>query len=900
MIFPLSESTRGNWPLLGAVLYLVFGAIWVIGTDVLLDLMPVDAGRIAAYQTGKGILFVLITASLFYLALRARRSSADAPLVESIDVAATRLGTGKMIFTVMAAGLILIAGAIVVLAYDIWSEREQTRASAERNTENLAQVIEAQTLHVFRTTGITLADINDALKLIDATGADRDRRIHTLLQQRLGSLPFVSAIFIVDKNGMRVHDSSALPANRVDLSDRLYFRSQRDDPGHALHISAPLVNRSAGERFIGISRAWTGDDGGFLGVIVAALEPERIAKLYHSIDIGNRGAVSLLLRDGTLLARVPYVESVIGTSFSDQSFLNDRLPRSEAGTFHAEGRVDALRRISSYRVVAGLPLVVVVGLSETEVLSDWLHRTKVDSFATLVFVLSVIFLVALLVAQLRQRDLLTENLGESEFRYRHLFESNPHPIWIYDLKTLKFLAVNQTAVENYGYTRADFDTMTIRDIRPGEDIPRLEQFIRQIDSERHDHSAWRHRKKDGTIIDVEIVSLPFKFGDKPARLVLASDVTDRVRTERALRDSEERLRTVTDNVPALIGYVDSELRYRYVNKVYEEWYGVPMANYIGRTMREVIGEEWYLRMRPQLEAVLAGHTVTTERRADRSIVERYARFTYAPHFGNDGKVIGFYVMAYDITERRKAEEAIHELNVELERRVLERTAQLEAANRELEAFSYSVSHDLRAPLRSIDGFSKALLEDYLPKLGDEGKDFLHRIRNASQRMGELIDDLLALSRVTRSEMARVPVDLSMIAGKITEELRRAEPQRMLEIAITSGMVANADPNLMRVLLENLLDNAWKFTSRRELAKIELGMAEKDGQKVYFVRDNGAGFNMAYADKLFGAFQRLHSAQEFAGTGIGLATVNRIVLRHGGRVWAEGEVDVGATVFFVLG
>jgi light-regulated signal transduction histidine kinase (bacteriophytochrome) len=232
--------------------------------------------------------------------------------------------------------------------------------------------------------------------------------------------------------------------------------------------------------------------------------------------------------------------------------------------------------------------------------------------------------------------------------------------------------------------------------------------------------------------------------------------------------------------------------------------------------------------------------------------------------------------------------------------VLERTAQLEAANRELEAFSYSISHDLRAPLRSIDGFSKALLEDYLAKLGDEGKDFLQRIRNASQRMGELIDDLLALARVTRSEMVRVPVDLSMIGGKIIEELRRSDPQRILEIAITPGMITNADPNLMRLLLENLLDNAWKFTSCRKLAKIELGMAEKDGQKVYFVRDNGAGFDMAYADKLFGAFQRLHSAQEFPGTGIGLATVNRIVLRHGGKAWAEGKVDAGATVFFVLG
>ena len=824
----------------------------------------------------------------------------DAPRVQSVEAAATWFGTGKMIYPVMTAGIMLIAGAIAVLAYNIWSEREQTRASAERNTQNLAQVIEVQTLHVFRAVDITLVGLNDALKLAGATGADRDSHVHALLQQRLQSLPFVGAIFIVDKNGIQVHDSGALPAQRVDLSDRPYFRVQRDDPDHGLYISSPLISRTVGKRFIGISRAWTSGDGKFLGAIVAALEPEQIEKLYQLIDIGNRGAVSLLLRDGTLLARGPHLESVIGASFADQPLFSERLPRSAAGTFRDEGRIDALRRVSSYRAVAGLPLVVVVGLDETEVLSAWLHRTQVNGLATLVFVLSVALLVASLVAQLRQRDLLTKTLGESESRYRYLFESNPHPIWIMDLKTLKFLAVNQTAVENYGYTRADFDAMTIKDIRPSEDIPRFEQTISRIDPDSDERGAWRHRKKDGTIFDVEIVSRPFKYGDKLARLVLASDITDRVRTERALRDSEERLRTVANNVPALIGYVDAALRYRYVNKVYEDWFGMPMANYIGRTMREVIGEEWYLRMRPQLESVLAGQTVTSERRADRSIVERYARFTYAPHFGNDGKVIGFYVMAYDITERRKAEDAIRELNLELERRVLERTAQLEVANRELEAFSYSVSHDLRAPLRSIDGFSKALLEDYLAKLGDEGKDFLQRIRNASQRMGELIDDLLALSRVTRSEMARVPVDLSMIGGKIIEELRRSDPQRSLEIAIIPGMITNADPNLMRLLLENLLDNAWKFTSCRKLAKIELGMAEKDGQKVYFVRDNGAGFDMAYADKLFGAFQRLHSAQEFPGTGIGLATVNRIVLRHGGKVWAEGKVDAGATVFFVLG
>src|SRR2546422_5813771 len=226
-------------------------------------------------------------------------------------------------------------------------------------------------------------------------------------------------------------------------------------------------------------------------------------------------------------------------------------------------------------------------------------------------------------------------------------------------------------------------------------------------------------------------------------------------------------------------------------------------------------------------------------------------------------------------------------------------AELLAANQELDAFAYSVSHDLRAPLRSIDGFSHGLLEDYAAQLDQAGQDSLHRVRAASQRMATLIDDLLKLARVTRAEMRTELVDLSGMARDIVAELQRATPERRVEFAITPGLEARGDPRLLRVALDNLLRNGWKYTAKQARPQGEFASTNVNGERAFLVRDNGAGFDMKYADKLFGVFQRLHSAAEFEGTGVGLATVRRIITRHGGRIWAEGAVDRGATFYFTL-
>ncbi len=362
---------------------------------------------------------------------------------------------------------------------------------------------------------------------------------------------------------------------------------------------------------------------------------------------------------------------------------------------------------------------------------------------------------------------------ESEERYRNLFENNPVPMWVYDLGTLEFLAVNDAAVFHYGYSEKEFLSMTIKDIRPPENIPALLEDVAKRSSKYEGRKVWKHQKRDGTIIDVEISSHDFVFDGKSSRLVLANDVT----------------------------------------------------------------------------------------------------------------------------ERKRAEEALSTLNETLEHRVAKRTAQLEAANKELESFSYSVSHDLRAPLRAIDGFARIFVEDYTGGLDDEGRRVLDVIRTNAQNMGILIDDLLAFSRLGRKEIESTKIDMKELAESVSRELypdAGSNPFNIDDLPPASGDIA-----LMRQVLANLFSNALKYSGKNFGADITVGSYSENGENVYFVRDQGVGFDMRYSNKLFQVFQRLHSPEEFEGTGVGLAIVHRVIQRHGGRVWAEGVVDEGATFYFSL-
>ncbi len=358
-----------------------------------------------------------------------------------------------------------------------------------------------------------------------------------------------------------------------------------------------------------------------------------------------------------------------------------------------------------------------------------------------------------------------------------------------------------------------------------------------------------------------------------------------------LRDMEQERKLLVDTISASLNEIylfDAEtFRFRFVNEGAQRNLGFPPEELLRMTPLDIEPELTPDSFRQLVEPLLRREKPrqvfeTVHRRADGS---RYPVEVHLQLFEQGGERV-FLAVIQDITQRKTAEEEIRKLNMELEQRVVERTAQLEAVNRELEAFSFSVSHDLRAPLRSIDGFSRALLEDYRDTLDETGKSYLERLLRATQTMGILIDEMLNLSRLTKTALRSERVDLTDIAQRIALSLRQNDPARSVEVVIREGLVVHGDPHLLRVVMENLFANAWKFTGKNPQARIEFGMTEQDGGNCCYIRDNGVGFDMAYSNKLFGAFQRLHRQDEFPGTGVGLATVQRIINRHGGRIWAE--------------
>ncbi len=380
---------------------------------------------------------------------------------------------------------------------------------------------------------------------------------------------------------------------------------------------------------------------------------------------------------------------------------------------------------------------------------------------------------------------------------------------------------------------------------------------------------------------------------------LAQASTRRLQAEDAVRASEAHLRGLLEAAPDAVIISDAEGRIVLVNAQAESLFGyrrdelvgqaIEMLVPIGARKRHVDHRAAY-RAKPHPRAMGIGLELSGQRKDGSQFP---VAVSLSPVRTDSGMLI--FSDIRDVTEQSRLHRRVASFN----RTLSIKNRELETVNRELEAFSYSVSHDLRAPLRAIDGFSQALIEDYSEQLDDVGRDYLGRVRAAAQRMGHLIDDLLKLSRVARSGFRRQQVDISTMARDIADELRVAEPRRQVDIQIEPNLRLWADADLMRVLLTNLLSNAWKFTGNRDAPRIEVGTQTQRRDTVFFVRDNGAGFDMRNADRLFGPFQRLHDSQEFSGTGIGLATVQRIVHRHGGRIWAESQPDEGATFYFSL-
>jgi len=493
---------------------------------------------------------------------------------------------------------------------------------------------------------------------------------------------------------------------------------------------------------------------------------------------------------------------------------------------------------------------------------------------------------------------------ESEERLHTVIESLTEGLVIADLDG-QLLHWNQSALRMHGFENLEEVLLKVADfqklfelstpdgrvldlaewplprIMAGETLNDYEVCVRS-----KDHHWERVFSYGGTIVK--------EPNGKPLAFVTVTDITERNRYEESLREQARML----DLAPVMICDLDG--RILFWNEGARQMFRWSADEALDKLSDTLLHTQFPRPVEEIKACVLSrghweGELVHFRKDGRRLVVASQ----WVLHCDQSGKPKAVLEINNDITERKLAEEEIKRLNEELERRVNERTAQLQAANNELEAFSYSVSHDLRAPLRHINGFSQALLEDYEDKLDGIGKGYLNEVREASQEMAHLIDDVLQLARVTRSEMHREPVNLSELAKGVLAELQKIDRERAVDINIQSDLAVQCDRRLMRIVLANLLGNAWKFTAQRPRAEVTFGHAKENGEKIYFVRDNGAGFDMAFASKLFRAFQRLHNRTEFEGTGIGLATVQRIINRHGGRVWAESKPNEGATFYFAL-
>ncbi|HWA09303.1 MAG TPA: PAS domain S-box protein [Opitutaceae bacterium] len=496
-------------------------------------------------------------------------------------------------------------------------------------------------------------------------------------------------------------------------------------------------------------------------------------------------------------------------------------------------------------------------------------------------------------ADITRRKLEEEARRLAEERYRTLFDYAPDGIVVADANSC-YVDVNSSACRMLGYERSELIGRHASDIvAPGE----REQVGKARDvleiGGRYQRE-WQLRRKDGSIFTAEVIATAMPDGNL---LGLIRDITERKEAE-----------VVTARLAAIVESSNDAIVGKDLAGIVTSWNSGAEAIF-GYSAREMENQSITKLIPPErqheeveiLERIRNGgsiqHFDTVRLRRDGSPID--VSVTVSPIRDGTGRVVGASKVARDISGRKRAEAEIRQLNASLEERVKERTAQLEMANRELEAFSYSVSHDLRAPLRAIDGFSQAVMEDFGPALPAEGQRQLTIIRESAQRMGELIDDLLAFSRLSRQPLGKRETDLNGLVRDVWDSLTAERQERAVEFTAGNLPPCSGDPALLRQVWFNLLSNALKYSRRRNPARIEVGASREQGRTVYFVRDNGAGFDMRYAGKLFGVFQRLHKAEDYEGTGVGLAIVQRIVNRHGGRIWAEGIPDRGATFHFTV-
>ncbi|MDO9134692.1 ATP-binding protein [Hydrogenophaga sp.] len=718
---------------------------------------------------------------------------------------------------------------------------------------------------------------------------------------------FVTHISVANADGYVIYDSLDKKETTF-IGDRAHFQAQRDAAAEdRLVIGNPVKSRIAEGWVVVVNRSIL-LDGRFVGTVQMMVSTGFIARRLGALELSEHDVVALISPDGAFIARSRDHEEAMGSSVpTHRPFLTDRTARS--GSFRTEGLVDGIARTYGWYRLNATGLVVAIGIADQAVLAPLAPAFESNRQVTAALITLMLVSGGLIIALLVHLGRKASALEASEVLRLRQFESSPLGMLVMDAATSRFVDCNEAALHIYGFPSREallgkqpLDISTPLQPDGTSSLKKGAAYVRQAQQSGAVVFEWRHQRPDGSEWDGEGHLMGFELNGRSLVQFTMQDITLRKRTEAALQESEARLKEAQRM--ARVGNWKRDLTTEELTWSDEIFRIFEVDPSVKPSYKAFI-----TRVHPEDRTLVTStyqHSVDT-----REPYERVHRLLMPDGRVKHVRVAGFTEFdgqralssvgtVQDITEVHTAEEALKRLNEELEQRVAERTREMSVLNRELEAFAYSVSHDLRTPLRSIDGYASLLEEECGVLLNDDGKAYVNRIRTSSRRMGRLISDLLALAHLNRAELRYEPVDLTRLAHAIARELASTDPARTVQWRIDEGMQVWADAGLLGVVLQNLLGNAWKYTGQTASAVISFSQTTLDDGTVEFcVRDNGAGFDMAYASQLFEPFKRLHAHHEFEGSGVGLATVHRVIERHGGRVRGEGSVGRGAAFYFSL-
>jgi len=891
--------------------YILIAGGWMLATDYVLATLGVDAGLLSGVHAYRQAVFVGLTAAVLFVVV------ARIGLYEHTDSVPVKGSVERrhrqLTMLIVAASAGLIATILVNLAFTLSREREEKILAAEQNTQNLTAAIDEYTASMVKAIDLSLIrsartfEANFARS--GSAGVAANDALGEQLMSDLRSLPQVRALYVLDAGGIAVVSTDTTSGATLNLSDRAYFTNLRDNAVTNIAIGKPVINGKTGTEFIPVMRRIATPDGRFVGVAMAALDTSLIQRFYDSIKVGERGVVILFHRDATLLVRSPFIEGLPGENFATSQLFENRLPSAKTGTYRSASKIDATMRIRSFRELAEYPLVVTVGLSEHELLGGWAAGARTYSFVSLFLVLLILGMASLLWTGLQRRDELTLDLVANEARFRALTELASDWYWETDADLrYSMISPNFEAITT-------FKTHEILGKRRSEIAGGDQPMQLAIAASQHKRESFRDMPyqligPEEQLRSYQTSGAPFfdNIGRFAGYRGTTRNITALMTAQRAVIDSERRYRMLFDANPHPMWVYDCEtLGFLAINSAACTQYGYSLHEFMAMSIVDLHVADDGPPLKERVAMVRGPRVVrnSQHRKKNGEIIDVRIVADDLYFFDRRSRI----VLALDVTEQHRAEAEVLKLNAELEARVAQRTVELQATNRELESFAYSVAHDLRAPLRHINGYASLLIEDN-SELSADSRRKLDIIARAAEKMGHLIDGLLDLSRTSRVEMQLLRVDLQLLIDEVVDECTREAVGREIAWKIAPMPSVLADVRLLRQALINIVGNAVKFTAKRPDATIEIGIASgpsqgqadiraRDDEVVIFVRDNGAGFDMSHASKLFDAFQRLHTQADFPGTGIGLATVARIVERHGGRIWAEGQPDVGATFYISL-